>query len=201
MILFLHGMYSVDFPEQEFAIEKRVGDLATAQDFAVLAPRGEVGLCDWSPQVAHFACWPTRRTQLPQAGALLIRFGPAFLETSRRLENARITPWLLGFSNGGYFASFIATEAHLKLRGVAILHGGAIEPAQPISADRVMPTLLIAGEKDQFQRPKMEKLDALLTAAKWPHRFHLRPGGHALTDDDLHAALEIFRGHALDHQP
>jgi predicted esterase len=196
VILFFHGMYSADFPEAEFAIEERIASAAGEQGFAVLAPRGEIGLCNWSADVARFVCWPTTEAQRPKVGEIVVGLRVPFRETSARLKVARIVPWVLGYSNGGYFASDFLSETRMSIRGAAIVNGGPVEPAH-FASDRAVPTLLIAAEDDPFQKPKMDRLHQLLDSAGWRHQFTTRPEGHALSDRDIHTTLQFF----LDHTP
>src|SRR5687768_10622952 len=48
VVMFLHGMYNDEWPQQEYAVEARVAKAVTGAGFALLVPRGELGLCDWS---------------------------------------------------------------------------------------------------------------------------------------------------------
>lgn len=73
----------------------------------------------------------------------------------------------------------------------AILHGGAIKPAN-FDPARARPMLLIAAAEDAHQKPRMDELDALLTSRGVPHTYEVRPGGHALTDEDIARALAFF---------
>lgn len=184
-------MYRADAPSAELDIEERLARAATARGFAVLAPRGKLGLCDWSTELAGWRCWPNTARQKPRAGELLVELGAHYRHTRARLHSRKVHPFVLGFSNGGFFAALIAAETKLDARGFAIAHGGPVEPAS-FDPARAVPTLLIAADGDRWQRPKMDTLHTLLDQAGWKHTYQTRGGEHALLDQDIQAALDFF---------
>ena len=191
IVMFLHGMFPDDHPEAELEIEARLGRLATAQGFSILALRGELGLCDWSADFVRWRCWPNHAQQKPKGGELLRGLAPHFRAVSRRLRTNRVEPFVMGFSNGAYFASFIAADTKLPVRGYAVLHGGPLEPAV-FRAERAAPSLLISAEDDRAQKPRMDKLHELMNRDGWPHEYQTRAGGHELTDADIDRTLAFF---------
>jgi poly(3-hydroxybutyrate) depolymerase len=196
LILYLHGMYAVDQPEEELAIEARVGRAAKAHGFAVLAPRGELGLCDWSAEFLRWRCWPNQAQQKPKAGEILLGLGPLFRATSKRTGIAAVKPFVLGFSNGAFFAALIAADTQLPVRGFAIFHGGPVEPTT-FQANRAVPSLLVAAADDPWQKPKMDRLHNLMNEGGWPNKYEIRSGKHELTDTDIVKALAFFTSHLV----
>jgi predicted esterase len=192
VILYLHGMYDPAHPEEEFQQEALLRERAAAHGFALLAPRGRAGLCDWSDALRPWLCWPTRPDQRRIGGELLAQWGPAIVETMRRAQlPGTFRPALLGYSNGGFYAAFIASETRLPLRALAVLHAGSFAGGR-IDAARAVPTLLIGAEDDAVQGPQMRALQEALRKAGWPSELRMRAGGHALRAADLDAAIDFF---------
>jgi poly(3-hydroxybutyrate) depolymerase len=187
LLVYLHGRYGD--PRGELDRQARLARLATERGFAVLAFRGKRGECT-SPGFESWFCWPSNEHNEGDAPAFVARFQPAM-----RRAHDRIGPGpdvLLGFSNGGYFASLIATRSLARFDAVVVAHGGPVpwsEAADAGSAPRP-PMLLITSE--DAAAPEMRKLDRLLTGASWPHALVAREGGHSLPDWDMNMAVTFF---------
>ncbi|MBX7113216.1 MAG: hypothetical protein K1X64_02690 [Myxococcaceae bacterium] len=194
VVMFLHGMYPEDAPAAELDIEARLAKLAVAHGFSVLVFRGELGLCDWSADFAHWRCWPSQAKQKAKAGELLVKLGAHFRAVSARLKLSPVRPFVMGFSNGGFFAALLAAETKLDVRGFGILHGGPVEPAVFL-AERAVPSLLISAAGDQWQGPKMKRLHQLMEQGGWAHTYEVRAGEHQLTDADIEQTLLFFASH------
>lgn len=194
LVLFFHGMYPVDGPDQEFASEARFAEAAQREGFAVLAPRGEVGQCDWSPELADVLCWPLQVKQRPQVGELLVRLAPAFEETRRRLHATGLRPFLAGFSVGGYMATLVASETKLPIRAMSVLHGGPPDGAS-FPAERAVPTLVLSADQDEQFGPDSAQLHQLMLAHGWANTHRHHPGIHEIAQADASATIEFFREH------
>jgi predicted esterase len=177
--------------------QRRLALRATARGYAVLALRGRLGMCT-SPELASWYCWPSNETN---AGA-----GPAFvdgwataLEAAQERAGSR-RRFLLGFSNGGYFASLIASRGLLDVDALVVAHGGPVEPVHP---QRRTPPVLLLSADDDVAQDEMIRLDEELAREHWAHDSYARAGGHGLTDDDIDAALHFFSraGESLPLQP
>jgi predicted esterase len=197
LIVYLHGRYPRDAAGDEIDRQRRLALRATSRGYAVLALRGRLGTCT-SPELASWYCWPSNEHN---AGG-----GPAFVDGwAKALEAAQERAgsrqrFLLGFSNGGYFASLIASRGLLEVSAIAVAHGGPVEPVHPLSA--TPPVLLLSADDDTAQ-DDMIRLDEALTRERWAHDSYARAGGHGLTDGDIDAALTFFSrsGEALPLDP
>ncbi len=96
---------------------------------------------------------------------------------------------LLGFSNGAYFATLIATRALGGFDAIAIAHGG---PVPPTHAAGATPPLLLITADDDLSDGEMRQLDAELTRERWAHELVSREGGHELPEWDVNIALTFF---------
>jgi dienelactone hydrolase len=108
--------------------------------------------------------------------------------------------YVLGFSNGGYFAGLIASRGLLDADAFVVAHGGPVEPVLPL---RGTPPLLLLSADDDVAQDEMIRLDEELARAHWAHDSYARGGGHGLGDEDIEAALTFFTraGEALPLQP
>jgi dienelactone hydrolase len=97
--------------------------------------------------------------------------------------------FLLGFSNGGYFAGLIASRGWLDVDAFVVAHAGPVEPVQALHGT---PPLLLLSADDDVAQDDMIRLDEGLTRAQWAHDSYARAGGHGLTDGDIDAALTFF---------
>jgi dienelactone hydrolase len=186
LVVYLHGRYSPDTTNDELDRQARVAHRAAARGFGVLALRGEQGECT-AAELKDYWCWPSNERNQADGPAFVARWTTA-LEAARK----RMGPGpnvLLGFSNGAYFAVLIATRALAAFQAVVVAHGGPVEPTHAQGVP--VPMLLITADDDASD-PEMERLDAELSQAAWPHVLVAREGGHALPDWDIDTALTFF---------
>ena len=190
LVIYLHGLYQHGVPyeeREEMNRQTMLAKYAKAQGFTVLALRGRVGACS-AAQYARYVCWPSNeRTQ--DAGAEVVSewATPLRIAEDRSGHGKR---YVLGFSNGGFFAGLIATHALLSLDAIAIAHAGPVEPFRPLGPKP--PLLLLSADEDSSQEG-MIHFDEVLTREAWPHELYARAeGGHSLPDVDISAALTFF---------
>lgn len=187
VLVYLHGMYTGHGSAEEW---ERVR-AATARGFAVVIPRGKRGLCAWKAELKDHFCWP-QEAEDPQAFATVVADWERVLwQVDALLEGGPHKRYVLGFSNGGFFAAYLATHGTFDAQAYAIVNGGPLAP--PAKTEKVTPILLLAARDDADQAPKMKELHDSLTQAGWPHAFCSRPGSHALATDDVDAALRFFK--------
>jgi predicted esterase len=186
VLLYLHGRYARDAATEEIDRQRRLGAAATARGFAVLAVRGRLGECT-SAELAQWFCWPSNEHNEDGAGAVVSTWAAALGEAHRRARSK--TQYVLGFSNGAYFAGLLATRALLQADAFVVAHGG---PVQPVQATRGTPPLLLLSADDDVAQDDMIHLDEELTRERWAHDSYARAGAHGLTDEDIDAALTFF---------
>lgn len=181
LVIYLRGMFDANTPDE--ATTDRVRERFRAAGFDVWAPTGRVGLCDWSEEAKRLLCWPSDERALAAAREIVHEWGPQLV--TRR-------PVVVGFSNGGAFATLLATHGLVRACGFATLHGFQagrlhIEPsARP-------PLLLIAGRGAPWEGPQLAATTAQLSAIGWPHEAKIHDGPHAVSDADLNAAIAFAR--------
>jgi predicted esterase len=197
LILYLHGRYARDGASDEIDRQRRLALRATALGYAVLALRGRLGTCA-SPELASWYCWPSTESNAGAAPAFVNGWAAA-LEAAQERARPR-QRFLLGFSNGGYFASLIASRGLLEVDALVVAHGGPVEPMRPL---RGSPPVLLLSADDDIAQNEMIRLDEELTHEHWAHDSYARAGGHGLTDGDIDAALTFFSraGESLPLQP
>lgn len=197
LVVYLHGRYARDAASDEIDRQRRLALRATAHGYAVLALRGRLGTCT-APELASWYCWPSNENNAG-AGPAFVDGWTAALEAAQERAGSR-RRFLLGFSNGGYFASLIASRGLLDVDALVVAHGGPVEPVHPLR--RTPPVLLLSADDDVAQ-DEMIRLDEELTREHWAHDSYARTGGHGLTDGDIDTALQFFSraGESLPLQP
>jgi dienelactone hydrolase len=165
--------------------QRRVARRATARGFAVLALRGKEGACH--PERPGLVCWPSNERSADKAPAFVEGWQPG-LQAAAVKHRYRET-FVLGFSNGGYFAALVAERALYKADAFVVAHGGPVEPVRGVGSK---PPLLLMSADEDISQEGMVQLDDELTEDDWPHDHYVRDGGHALPDSDIDAALAFF---------
>jgi predicted esterase len=190
LVIYLHGYFEEGPGEgqnEALDIQRRVALRATARGFAVLALRGTLGACATSQENATKVCWPSNE-KVAYKGPRFVRAWGSALEAAAA-KHPFEKRYILGFSNGGYFAGLIAVRALYDADAFAIAGAGPVEPVKALGPKP--PILLISADEDASQE-SMVKLDDELTRDEWPHEHHVREGGHALPDSDIEVALTFF---------
>jgi predicted esterase len=186
LVVYLHGRYARDAASEEIDRQRRLAARATALGFAVIALRGRLGACT-APELAQWYCWPSNETNADAGAEFVDAWTPALAAAQERTGSRR--RFLLGFSNGGYFAGLIASRGLLAFDALVVAHGG---PVEPVHAFRGTPPLLLLSADDDVAQDEMIRFDEELTREHWPHDSYARAGGHGLTDEDITAALTFF---------
>ncbi len=188
LLIYLHGRYDLAGTRDEMDRQHRVAERATARGFAVLALHGKIGECVTSPELATWFCWPSNEHTASDAPAFVAAWAPA-LRAAERRTGAGAKRFVLGFSNGAYFAGLLAVGAHFEASAFAVANGGTVEPVHAAGAKP--PVLLLSADSDESQ-PGMIHFDAELTRERWPHEVYARPGAHALQNEDIDAVVSFF---------
>ncbi len=197
LIVYLHGRYARDAAGEEVDRQRRLAARAIARGFAVIALRGRLGTCT-APELAQWYCWPSNETNADAGPEFVDAWTPALAAAQERTGARR--RFLLGFSNGGYFAGLVASRGLLAFDALVVAHGG---PVEPVHAVRGTPPLLLLSADDDVAQDEMIRFDEDLTREHWAHDSYARAAGHGLTDEDIDAALTFFsRAHeAMPLQP
>lgn len=187
LIIYLHGRYANGANADELDRQARVARMGKQKGYATLALRGALGECT-DPKLADWWCWPSNEKNAGDGAAFVARWSTA-IETAEGRIGKGGPRYLLGFSNGAYFATLIATRALMPFDAVVVAHGG---PVQPTRADgSKMPMLLVTADEDA-SNDEMVRLASELSREKWPSQIIAREGGHALPDWDVEMALSFF---------
>jgi predicted esterase len=189
LVIYLHGLFEKgQLESDERDRQRRLAQRATRQGFAVLALRGSEGACMLRTERSSFVCWPSNGDTAQRASSFVRSWQPALDAAAERHPiSAR---YILGFSNGGYFASLLATRALFRADAFVIAHAGPVEPV--VARGEKVPILLVSADDDLAQAT-MIRLDDALTELAWPHDHVARDGGHALSDTDIDVALTFLR--------
>jgi predicted esterase len=193
----LHGRYAPDAAADEVDRQTRLAARATARGFAVLALRGESGTCT-AAELSEWFCWPSNPRNAYKAASFTLRWKTPLDQAQHRAGSDR--RFLLGFSNGGYFAGLIALRGLLDVEAAVVAHAGPVEPLPEAGSG---PPILLLSADDEISQDEMIRFDEELTVAGWPHDSYARAGGHALEDEDIDAALDFFSraGESLPLRP
>jgi predicted esterase len=186
LLVYLHGRYAPETAADEMERQSRVARLGTARGYSVLTLRGKQGQCT-DPTLATWWCWPSNERNAADGAAFVASWSTALAEAERRARPARRV--LLGFSNGGYFASLIASRALMPFDAVTVAHAGPVAPMTPL---RTKPPVLLIDADDDPSSAEILHLDADLTRETWPHAMVIREGTHALPEWDVEMALTFF---------
>ncbi len=188
-VIYLHGMYDRSDVGEELDRQRRMAQRATARGYAVLALRSKLGVCHPdNPEYATRFCWPSNEQVADRATSFVDGWAEPLRETRKRTGAG--PTYVLGFSSGAFFTALIAVRDLFPADAFAIAHGG---PVEPVRASRTKPPLLLLSADDDISQDWMLRLDDELSRVSWPHESYARGGGHALTDDDIEAALTFFK--------
>ncbi len=186
LVLYLHGRYARSAPGDEVDRQHRVAERANARGWSVVALRGSLGACA-AAELSDWFCWPTADGPTDAAASILEAWARAIAVIEQR--DGRAPRALLGFSNGGYFASLLVAHGLIDVRAATIAHAG---PVGAVEARPSAPPLLLLSADDDVAQDDMIRYDELLSRARWPHDSYARTGVHGLTDDDIQIALTFF---------
>jgi poly(3-hydroxybutyrate) depolymerase len=187
ILVYLHGMYAGHGSPEEWRIVRS----AVSKGFAVVVPRGKRGLCAWKAELSDHFCWP-QEVEDPQAFKNVVaEWDRVLWQVDAILEGGSHKRYVLGFSNGGFFATYLAEHGLFPAQAYAIVGAGPLEPAR--KGPKPVPLMLISAQDDPDQGPKTRELHEGLAKAGWTHAYCTRPGPHPLAGEDMEAALRFFK--------
>ncbi len=190
LVIYFHGMLpgATDWSRaRELSL---LGAEAKKRGVALVALKGEQGLCAWGDDVKQHWCFPSDKSQLPDVGRTLERLGQVLLHV--KLPKLP-PPVYAGFSNGGYFVTLVASDSKAEASAWVVMHAGNVT-GQSFPAERARPTLLLGASRDTYQLPTMKRLKGMLDEAKWPATMSVREGVHEVTSVDAKALFDFVAG-------
>lgn len=193
VLVFLHGMMPPD--ASPAGMQKMVRDEAEKRGAVALFPQGRTGLCSWAEEVKSWYCWPTSRSHVDQhAAPLFAEFEHDLLLVQSLFGLALTKTYVLGFSNGGYFASYAALENGWPVAGVGLVAAGRSFVDTALLPTHRPPVFIRVGELDQTSvKNSAQNLAFVLSQESWPHDFKLQAGkGHELWPSDVAAAFATW---------
>ena len=187
ILLYLHGMYEGRGSPQEWAAVRE----ASRRGFAVVIPRGKRGLCAWKAELRDHFCWPTEVDDPHAFKSIVAEWDRVLWQVDSLLDGGSgHRRYVLGFSNGGLFAEYLAARGLFQAQAFAIVNGG--ELVAPAKVASPPPMLLLTSAEDAPQQTAMRSLRDDLAKVGWPHAWCPRPGGPALLTADVDTALGFF---------
>ncbi|MBS2014251.1 MAG: hypothetical protein JST00_15295 [Deltaproteobacteria bacterium] len=188
ILVYLHGQYTGHGSPEEW----RVVRSAVAKGFAVVVPRGKRGLCAWKAELKDHFCWPQEVDDPHAFKATVAEWDRVLWQVEQIMEGGTHKRYVLGFSNGGFFGTYLATHGFFNASAYAFVNAGplgAVNKAMP----KAMPVLLVSAQDDAAQAPTMKTLHEELGKAAWTHAYCTRPGPHPIAQTDVDAALAFFK--------
>ncbi|MGK3983886.1 dienelactone hydrolase family protein [Sorangium sp. So ce136] len=193
ILLVLHGAMAPD--SLPGGLQAIAAEAARALGVVAVFPRGRPGLCTWDPSVETHLCWPTRRETVDAAA-------PALVEEWMRAEAllARILGgpfgrrYVMGFSNGGYFASYVALEGLVDVDGAGLVGAGRMVIEEHLFSQERPPIYIAVGDQELASTvASAENLADVLTQHGWEHELVVHPGrGHEIRADDFTGAWQTW---------
>ena len=188
ILVYLHGMYAGHGSPEEWRLVRT----AVEKGYAVVVPRGKRGLCAWKAELADNFCWP-QEVDDPQAFKNVVaEWDRVLWQVDAILENGVHKRYVLGFSNGAFFATYLAEHGLFPAQAYALVGGGALEPPRKATTKPV-PLMLISAQDDVYQAPKTKELHEGLAKIGWTHAWCTHPGAHPLAKEDVDASLRFFK--------
>ncbi len=174
---------------EELDRQTRVAKHATARGYAVLALYGRMGICDTRGDHLDWICWPSNEQVANRAAEIVASWKEPLARARARIGNGRT--YVLGFSNGAYFAGLLAVRDLFEANAYVIAQGGPVEPVHALG--HRAPILLLSTDEEAPQvHAEMDRFGAELAADGWSFVQEERSGWHELNDQDVDAALDFF---------
>ncbi len=193
VVVFLHGMMP---PDASAAGQQQVvAQAAETLGVAALFPRGRPGLCAWDKSVLDQYCWPTSRDVVDAHAPSFAAEWDASLGLMQQALNVAITRrYVLGFSNGGYFASYIGLEGWWPADGFGVVAAGRSYVDATLLSQASPPGYIAVGALDgKPVQNSAQNLAYFLSQQGWPNQFVLHPmRGHEVWPDDIEVAGALW---------
>jgi predicted esterase len=191
VVFFAHGMMPPD--ALPTAMQGIVRAAALAHGFVAVFPQGRAGLCSWDASVLEWLCWPTSQAAVDSEGpSIFDEWLAAEDAIAQALGTTFEARYVMGFSNGGYFASHVGLEGVLEVAGAGVVAAGQTYITKTGAARP--PFYVAVGADDAASvQSSAASLASFLSSKAWPHAYVVHPNrGHELRVDDLDAAWAIW---------
>jgi predicted esterase len=196
LVVFLHGVIEPGSGAQ-WMQQRGIVRAAERLGFSVLAPRGRQGI--GPPKMRDWHAWPTSHVaQQTVEEDILTEWRRARTEIETRQGQPFDEVFVMGFSNGAYYATSLAVRDRFEADGFAVFAGGSGAPhirkagAQVKAASRAPIFVAIAARDSTTSRAARDLVD-VLRRLRWPHRAESLPVGHAVADRHMDHAFEFLR--------
>jgi predicted esterase len=193
VLFFVHGMMPPDSVAK--TAQKLVREAAEEHGFIAVFPRGRQGLCAWADEVADYWCWPSSRAAVDEhASEILAEWSAAEVLLGAVLDMSFERRYVLGFSNGGYFASYIGLEGLLATDGIGVVGAGRSTIDESLMPDKAVPFYIAVGELELAStHAGAQNLSYVLDKHGWPNDLVIKPGqGHSVSAGDFDGACATW---------
>ena len=193
LVIFLHGL-TEEGHGWEHTMQKGMMLYAKKHQFSLLVPRGRNGV--GPERKASVIAWPLGTDVREKYEAeVLAEWAAARKEVETQEGAAFDEVFVMGFSNGAYFATSLALRQRLDVDGFAAFAGGSDAGLAPIkkAPKGAKPLFVGIASKDGTTRDKATSLVKTLKKAKWPHKSESRKVGHVVGDGHIDTALAYLR--------
>jgi predicted esterase len=193
VLYFLHGMMQPDSIAK--TAQKLARDAAQEHGFIAVFPRGRQGLCAWADEVKDWWCWPSSRTAVDaSAGEILKEWSDSEALLGDILDVSFTRRYVLGFSNGGYFAAYIGLEGLLATDGIGVVGAGRANIDESLMPAESTPFYIAVGELEiASTKAGAQNLAYVLDKHGWPHDLVIHAGqGHSVNASDFDNACATW---------
>lgn len=195
LVIFLHGL-TEEGQGHEHVMQRGMVLYAKKHGFSLLVPRGRNGV--GPDRKASVIAWPLGpEVRESHEAEVLAEWAAARAEVESR-RGAFDEVFVMGFSNGAYFASSLALRDKLAVNGYAVFAGGSKSSAAGLrrAPKDAKPIYVGVASKDGTTRDKAKELVAALGRLQWPHKSESKKVGHVVGDDHVDSALRYLRAKA-----
>lgn len=193
VLFFLHGMMPPDSIGK--SMQKIAREAAEAHGFIAVFPRGRQGLCAWADEVLDYWCWPSSRAAVDaSAGEIIKEWTAAEALLGDVLGVSFDRRYVLGFSNGGYFASYIGLEGLFATDGIGVVGAGRSSIDESLMPAEAVPFYIAVGDLElQSTKTGAQNLAYVLDKHGWPNDLVIHPGqGHSVSASDFDGACATW---------
>jgi predicted esterase len=192
VVIFLHGLLD-DGAGWQLGMQRGMAAAGRRLGFSVLAPRGRNGL--GPGRRVDQVGWPTSEAlRAEHEDAMLAKIDRARLAAEASQGAPFDEVFLMGFSNGAYYAASLALRGRLlDVDGYALFAGGSAATRPSASGKARKPMFLGIASKDRTTVKSGRELARALRKLRWPSRAVEAPVGHTVADKHLSGSIRWLR--------